>query len=108
MNQLHKKNGNYRWVVCSLLFFATTINYLDRQVIGWLKPILSEKFHWTETDYSHIVMAFTAAYAFGLVVFGRIIDKISTKVSYTISVTIWSIAAMLHALVRSTFGFGLA
>ncbi|HEY4154221.1 MAG TPA: MFS transporter, partial [Puia sp.] len=103
-----EKPGNYRWVVCSLLFFATTINYLDRQVMGWLKPVLAEKFHWTETDYSHIVMAFTAAYALGLLVFGRVIDKISSKLSYTFSVTIWSVAAMLHAAVKTTFGFGLA
>jgi ACS family hexuronate transporter-like MFS transporter len=106
-NVADKSPGNYRWVVCSLLFFATTINYLDRQVMGWLKPILAEKYHWTETDYSHIVMAFTAAYAIGLVVFGRVIDKISSKVSYTFSITIWSIAAMLHAVVKSTFGFGV-
>ncbi len=102
------KPGNYRWVVCSLLFFATTINYLDRQVMGYLKPVLEEKFHWTESDYSYIVAAFTAAYAFGLLVFGRIIDKIGSKLGYTISITIWSIAAMLHALVKTTFGFGAA
>lgn len=102
-----EKPGNYRWIVCSLLFFATTINYLDRQVIGWLKPLLAEKFQWTETDYSHIVMAFTAAYAVGLVIFGRIIDKISSKLSYTFSITIWSVAAMLHAVVKTTFGFGV-
>ncbi len=97
--------GNYRWVVCVMLFFATTINYLDRQVMGWLKPILEQKFNWTETDYSHIVMGFTAAYALGLVVFGRVIDKLSTRVSYTISITIWSLAAILHAAVRGTMGF---
>lgn len=103
--EVQEKPGNYRWIVCSLLFFATTINYLDRQVIGWLKPILAEKFNWTETDYSHIVMAFTAAYAIGLLVFGRLIDSISSKMSYTISITIWSLAAILHAVVKSTFGF---
>lgn len=99
--------GNYRWVVCSLLFFATTINYLDRQVMGLLKPVLEKKFQWTETDYSHIVMAFTAAYAVGLLFSGRIIDKIGTRLGYTISITIWSLAAILHSLVRSTFGFGV-
>ena len=101
------KMGNYRWVVCSLLFFATTINYLDRQVIGLLKPTLETQFNWTESDYSHIVMAFTAAYAIGLVGFGAIIDKIGTKLGYTISIIIWSVAAMLHAIVKSTFGFGV-
>ena len=102
------KTGNYRWTVCALLFFATTINYLDRQVLGLLKPVLEKEFNWTETDYSYIVMAFTATYAIGLVVFGRIIDKIGTKLGYSISITLWSIAAMLHAAVRSTLGFGLA
>jgi ACS family hexuronate transporter-like MFS transporter len=101
------KMGNYRWVVATLLFFATTINYLDRQVIGLLKPTLETQFHWTENDYSHIVMAFSAAYALGLVLFGAFIDKIGTKLGYTISLIIWSIAAMLHAIVRSTFGFGV-
>lgn len=101
------KTGNYRWIVCSLLFFATTINYIDRQVVGLLKPVLEKEFGWTETDYSHIVQAFTAAYALGLLLFGRIIDKIGSKLGYTISITVWSIAAMLHALVKSTFGFGV-
>lgn len=108
MNNIAKNPGNYRWVICSLLFFATTINYLDRQVMGLLKPVLEKEFNWTETDYSYIVMAFTASYAIGLVVFGRIIDKIGTKLGYTISITLWSIAAMMHALVKGTFGFGVA
>ncbi|MFA6246456.1 MAG: MFS transporter [Mucilaginibacter sp.] len=99
------KKTNYRWVVVVLLFFATTINYLDRQVIGFLKPELEKQFSWTETDYSHIVMGFSAAYALGLLAFGGIIDKIGTKLGYTISLIVWSIAAMLHAIVKSTFGF---
>ena len=101
------KVGNYRWVVVALLFFATTINYLDRQIIGLLKPTLAAQFHWTEIDYGHIVTAFTAAYAFGLLIFGSFIDKIGTKLGYTISLIVWSIAAMLHAIVKSTFGFGV-
>ncbi len=99
--------GRYRWVVATLLFFATTINYLDRQVIGLLKPVLEKDFNWTETDYSHIVMAFAASYAVGLLLFGRLIDKIGTKMGYIISIIVWSIAAMLHAIVTSTFGFGV-
>lgn len=102
------KVGNYRWTVCALLFFATTINYLDRQIIGLLKPVLEQEFQWTETDYGKIVMAFTAAYAIGLLVFGRIVDKIGTKIGYTVSVVVWSIAAMLHAAARSTLGFVVA
>ena len=100
--------GNYRWVVCSLLFFATTINYLDRQIIGLLKPILEVEYHWTEKDYGLIVMAFTASYALGLLFFGRLVDKVGSKIGYGISVIIWSIAAMLHAAARSTIGFAVA
>jgi len=91
-----------------MLFFATTINYIDRQIIGLLKPLLEKEFNWTETDFAHIVMAFTAAYAIGLVSFGWLIDKIGTKLGYTITVIVWSIAGMLHALARSAFGFGIA
>lgn len=102
------KPGHYRWLICSLLFFATTINYLDRQVVGYLKPILEKEFNWTETDYSYIVMAFTAAYAFGLLVFGRIIDRIGSKLGYTIAIILWSLAAVLHAVVKSSIGFAIA
>src|SRR5579862_2016481 len=100
--------GNYRWVIVTLLFFATSINYIDRQVIGLLKPILEVDFHWNEKDYGYIVMGFQASYAVGLLVFGRFIDSIGTKLGYSISIIFWSLAAMLHALVKSTFGFGLA
>ena len=98
---MSQKMTNYRWTVVSLLFFATTINYLDRNVIGILKPTLEQVFNWTEKDYSKIVMAFTASYAFGLLVFGRIIDKIGSKLVYSIIIVVWSIAAILHAAVRS-------
>ncbi|MCC9137236.1 MFS transporter [Pontibacter silvestris] len=102
------KIGNYRWVIVALLFFATTINYLDRQVIGLLKPTLEQQFNWTEQDYSRIVMAFSASYALGLLFFGRLVDRIGTKLGYTISVVIWSVSAMFHAVAKSTFGFGVA
>lgn len=105
---MHQTIGKYRWTVVALLFFATTINYLDRQVIGLLKPTLEQTFSWTETDYSNVVMAFTTAYAAGLLLFGRIIDRIGTKMGYIISIIAWSVAAMAHALARSTFGFGVA
>ncbi len=99
---------SYRWRICALLFFATTINYIDRQVIGLLKPVLEEDFGWSEADYGTIVTAFSAAYAIGLLLFGRFIDRIGTKLGYTLSVVVWSIAAMGHALARSTVGFGVA
>lgn len=102
------KIKNYRWIIVVLLFTATTINYLDRQIIGLLKPILEKEFLWTETDFARIVMAFTAAYAIGLLVFGWMIDKIGTKLGFSITVVFWSIAGMLHAVARSAFGFGLA
>lgn len=102
------KLGNYRWTVVALLFFATTINYLDRQIIGLLKPTLETQLHWTEVDYSRIVMVFTASYAIGLLLFGNFIDKIGTKLGYTISLVVWSLAAMGHAIARTTFGFSVA
>lgn len=96
---------NYRWRVVALLFFATTINYLDRQVIGLLKPTLEKEFDWTETDYSRIVLAFSAAYALGLLLFGRFIDKIGVKRGYTIAIVSWSVAAIAHAAAFTTAGF---
>lgn len=105
---MNEKIGKYRWTVVALLFFATTINYLDRQVIGLLKPTLEKEFLWSETDYSNIVMAFSAAYALGLLLFGRFIDIIGTKMGYIISIIVWSIAAIAHATARSTLGFGIA
>lgn len=97
-----------RYGILVLLFFGTTINYIDRQIIGLLKPVLEKEFNWTETDYSNIVMAFSAAYAIGLLGFGRWIDKIGTKLGYSLSVFFWSIAAVAHAFAKSTFGFGIA
>ncbi|MDH4089776.1 MAG: MFS transporter [Cyclobacteriaceae bacterium] len=99
---------NYRWLIVVLLFSATTINYLDRQIIGLLKPLLEKEFEWTETDFARIVMAFTAAYAIGLLVSGGIIDRIGTKAGYTITIVIWSLAGMFHALARSVTGFSIA
>src|SRR5499427_4443331 len=100
--------GNFRWSICALLFFATTINYVDRQVIGILSRDLQAAFHWTEIDYGNIVAAFNAAYALGLLVAGRLIDRFGTKIGYAAALTIWSLAAMSHALARSAFGFGVA
>ncbi|WP_295116663.1 MFS transporter [uncultured Chitinophaga sp.] len=100
--------SKYRWNVVTLLFFATTINYIDRQVVGLLKDDLAVAFNWTETDYGNLVTAFSAAYAVGLLAFGRIVDKLGSKLGYTISITIWSIAAMANAAAKTTFGFGVA
>ncbi|NLA48997.1 MAG: MFS transporter [Bacteroidales bacterium] len=100
------KTGNYRWTVCALIFFATTVNYIDRQVIGILKPLLETDLNIGEKEYAYIVMAFQLFYALGLVLAGRLIDKIGTKIGYAIAVTFWSIAAMGHALAKGAFGFG--
>ena len=100
--------GNWRWKICALLFFATTINYMDRQVLGLLAPTLQRDIGWSETGYAHIIIAFQAAYAIGLVVLGRWIDFIGTKNGYSFAVVFWSVAAAAHALVRTTFGFGVA
>ena len=105
---LNEKVGKYRWTICALIFFATTINYLDRAVISLLKPELEIKFNWTETDYSHIVMIFQLAYAVGMLLAGRLIDKVGTKIGYAVSIALWSLAAIGHAAVRSTLGFLIA
>jgi ACS family hexuronate transporter-like MFS transporter len=100
--------GCYRWTVCALLFFATTINYIDRQVLGILAPVLQTDIGWSEIDYGYIVTAFTGAYALGLLLVGRFIDKVGTRIGYSVSIVVWSIAAIGHALVKSAFGFGVA
>ncbi|UAJ09031.1 MFS transporter [Polymorphobacter megasporae] len=99
--------GHVRWTIAALLFFATTINYLDRQVLGVLKPTLTTELHWSETDYADIVFWFQAAYAIGLLGFGRIIDRIGTRRGYAVAIGVWSVAAILHAGVRSAVGFAV-
>lgn len=104
---LQTKIGRYRWTICSLVFYATTINYLDRQVISLLKPTLEKEFNWTESDYSNIVVAFQFAYALGMVGAGRFIDKIGTKIGYALTLTLWSIASVLHAFATGTVSFAV-
>jgi ACS family hexuronate transporter-like MFS transporter len=104
---MNKKPGNYRWVICSLIFFATTINYLDRAVISLLKSDLSKDFHWNDGDYANIEIAFKIAYSVGLLFAGRLIDKLGTKMGYFFSTFLWSISAVCHAFVNSTLGFGV-
>lgn len=100
------KIGKYRWTVCALIFFATTINYLDRQVLGILKPMLESDLNIGEAEYGYIVTVFQLFYAFGMVAAGRLIDKFGTKIGYGISVILWSFAAMGHALAKGGLGFG--
>ncbi|QNL49258.1 MFS transporter [Olivibacter sp. SDN3] len=90
--------GKYRWTICALLFFATTVNYLDRQVLSLLQPRLEEIFGWTNTDYANITAIFQFAYAISMLFAGRIIDKLGTKWGYGWAIIVWSIGAMIHAL----------
>ena len=89
--------GKYRWTICALLFFATTVNYLDRQVLSLLKPVLEEKFHWTNSDYANIASVFQFTYAISMLFAGRIIDKLGTKSGYSWAIIIWSLGAVMHA-----------
>lgn len=102
------KIGHYRWLICALIFFATTINYVDRAVLGVLAPTLRTEIGWTDQEYGYISAAFTLAYAIGFLFAGWFIDKVGTRYGYAIYLTIWSLAAAAHALVRTTFGFGVA
>src|ERR1700694_5053785 len=100
--------GNYRWIICALLFFAATINYVDRQIIGLLKQTLQSDIGWNEVDYSNVIFAFQLAYAIGLIVAGRVMDRLGTRKGFSLSVVVWSLAAMAHALAHSIMGFGAA
>lgn len=95
MNQ--EKIGKYRWTICALLFFATTVNYLDRQVLSLLQPLLAEKFGWTNTDYANIAATFQFVYAISMLFAGRFIDRMGTKWGYAIALIIWSVGAIIHA-----------
>ena len=89
--------GYQRWMICALLFFAATINYVDRQVIGLLKPTLQAQFGWSEIDYADIVFAFQLAYAIGLLMAGRLMDRLGARVGFALAIVVWSLAAMAHA-----------
>ncbi len=97
MNQTQTTIGKYRWTICSLLFFATTVNYLDRQVLSLLAPDLSKEFGWTNGDYANITAIFQFVYAISMLFAGRIIDKLGTKSGYAWAIIIWSIGAIVHA-----------
>ena len=104
MNAIARMIGN-RWTVCALLFFATTINYIDRQILSLLKPILDEQLHWTNAEFGLVNSAFQGAYGISLLGFGWFIDRFGAKIGYTVSIVAWSVAAMAHALVGSVGGF---
>ncbi len=100
--------GSVRWTICAMLFAATTINYMDRQVIALLKPTLEHSIGMTELDYGYIVDAFQLAYALGLLAAGRFVDKVGTRIGYMVIMAIWSLSAMSHALANNVLEFGIA
>ncbi len=100
--------SRYRWVICGLLFVATGINYVDRQMIGLLKPTLQTEFGWSEGSYADIVFWFQAAYAIGYISFGAAIDRLGARIGYACAFTIWTIAHILHGFVHGVVGFGMA
>ena len=104
---MKKSIGNYRWTICGLIFFATTINYLDRAVISLLKSTLTTEMHWDDADYANVEIAFKLSYAIGLLLAGRIIDKMGTKKGYAWATGLWSLSAVGHAFANSVFGFGV-
>jgi ACS family hexuronate transporter-like MFS transporter len=104
----HPKRGWVRWSICGLLFFATTVNYMDRQVIAILKPVLEKEMHWSESDYGWIVFWFQFAYAVMMPIVGRIIDSVGTRAGYALGVILWSLASMSHSLAHSWRQFAIA
>jgi ACS family hexuronate transporter-like MFS transporter len=103
-----KAGGRYRWSICLLLFLVITINYVDRQVIGVLKPVIEDDLGWTESDYANIVLSFQASYAVGLLLVGRWLDRVGTRKGLAIAIALWSIAATFHAVARTVLQFILA
>lgn len=102
-----EQSSNYRWVICALLFLATTINYMDRQILGILAPVLEKEIGWDERQYSNIVVAFQIAYAIGLITSGYLVDRWGVRKGFTVAAAIWSVAACLHAAARNVAQFAM-
>src|SRR5262245_31285309 len=102
------KPTNYRWVICGLLFFATTVNYLDRSVITAVGNDVINAMKWTTREYGLVVSAFSLAYAIGFIFMGRLIDALGVKITYAAGLIFWSLAAAAHALTGNAFQFGAA
>jgi ACS family hexuronate transporter-like MFS transporter len=107
-SRLETRLGSIRWRICALLFFANTINYMDRQVLSFLAPLLQVKIGWTELQYSYIVVAFQAAYAIGLFFVGGFIDRVGVRIGYAVTICLWSMAAISHAFARTALSFGIS
>jgi ACS family hexuronate transporter-like MFS transporter len=95
------KIGNFRWVICALIFFATTINYMDRQILSLIKEILDKQLGWTNEQFGMVNSAFQGAYGIGLLLFGWFIDRYGTKIGYAVSIAAWSLAALGHEIGRA-------
>jgi ACS family hexuronate transporter-like MFS transporter len=108
MSSAPPRPGRFRWGICALLFAATALNYIDRQIIGILEPRLAQQLHWTESDYANIVLSFQLAYACGYVVFGKLIDRMGARVGYALAVGIWTVAHVAHAWASSLSSFMVA
>jgi ACS family hexuronate transporter-like MFS transporter len=98
-----KNIGHYRYRILALIFMATTINYFDRSIVGVMAPTLQKLFEWSNKDYAYIMVSFKIAYGVGLLFMGGIIDRLGSRIGYTISIAIWSIFGMLHAAIRPAF-----
>ncbi len=103
-----EKIGGVRWTICALLFAATTLNYMDRMVLGLLKPTIQHSIGMSEAGYGYVVVAFQIAYAVGMLVMGRFIDKVGTRIGYLVVMCVWSLSAWGHALANSVIEFGIA
>ena len=108
LSQRSSRIGYFRWIICALLLFGTTKNYMDRQVLGILKDTLQHNFHWNEIDYGNLVSAFQIAYAVGMLLVGWLIDKLGTRLGYALAMIFWSLASMGTALANSLGGFMLS
>ncbi len=108
INSINEKIGKYRWTICALVFFATTVNYLDRQVLSLLKDRLEVQFNWTDSDYANIVSVFQFVYAISMLFAGRLIDWLGTKWGYAWALIVWSIGAIIHAFAKGSGGFMMA
>ncbi len=104
LQNLNEKVSKYRWSICALLFFATTVNYLDRQVLSLLQPMLSDEFGWTNSDYADITAVFQFVYAIAMLFAGRFVDWIGTKKGYAWAIIIWSVGAVIHAFAMGIGG----
>src|SRR3954452_8528232 len=106
--KINEQIGRFRWVICTVLLLGVTKNYMDRLVIGVLKNTLQHELGWSEIDYGNLVVAFTTAYAFGMLLLGRLVDKVGTRIGYAVAMVTWSLAAMAHGLVSSLWAFIVA